>query len=73
MGDNMNIANVLSMYPDGVEKNRNATNKGKTLNRTRKDKAMALLERGVKIVRICELLDIDKGTVKNWQESTERY
>ncbi len=73
MGEVMDIASVLSMYPNGVEKHSNTTNKGKTLNRTRKDKAMAMLERGVKIVRVCELLDIDKGTVFNWQEAKERY
>ena len=65
--------NIASIYPNGVEKSRNATTGIGTHNPELKRNVLAMLERGIKIVRVCEKFNIDKATVFCWQESKERY
>lgn len=65
--------NIASIYPHGVEKGHNTITGTGTHNPKLKRKVLAMLERGIKIVRVCEKLNVDKATVFYWQESKERY
>ena len=65
--------NIASIYPNGVEKCRNDKTKSIVHSPDLKIKVLAMLERGIKIVRVCEKLNIDKATVFGWQEAKERY
>tara|TARA_R110002096_G_scaffold418712_1_gene622926 strand:- start:783 stop:983 length:201 start_codon:yes stop_codon:yes gene_type:complete len=65
--------NIASIYPNGVEKGRNSVTGTGTNNPELKRKVLAMLERGIKIVRVCEKYNIDKATVFYWQEAKERY
>ena len=65
--------NIASIYPNGVEKGHNAITGVGTHNPELKRKVLAMLERGIRIVRICEKYSVDKGTVFAWQEAKERY
>jgi len=69
----MNMATMLSIYPNGVEKSRDMKTGTGEHNPELKRKVLDMLERGVKIVRICEKLGVDKSKVFNWQESKEKY
>ena len=69
-GDEMNIA---SIYPNGVEKGHNARTGTGDHNPELKKKVLAMMERGIKIVRICEKFNLDKATVFYWQEDKARY
>ena len=69
----MNMATMLSIYPNGVEKSRDLKTGACAHSPDLKRKALDMLERGVKIVRICEKLSVDKSAVFRWQESKEKY
>jgi len=65
--------NIASIYPNGIEKCRNKKTKSIVHSPEVKNKVLAMLERGIKIVMVCEKHNIDKATVFGWQEAKERY
>ena len=65
--------NISSIYPEGTKVARNSANVREVLDPELKRKVLDMIDRGIRIVRICEKFNIDKGTVFNWQESKERY
>ena len=64
---------ISKIYPKGIKAAKNSFTTKKTVNPELKRKVLEMLGRGIKIVRVCEIFNIDKGTVFGWQEAKERY
>lgn len=65
--------NIASIYPNGVEKGKPSLTRECVENRELKRKVLAMADRGIRIFKICEKLNVDKSTIKGWQEAAERY
>lgn len=69
----MNPEYIRATYPDGPQKHKPGTTKGRVKDEENKQRALEMHSRDVKIIRISEILGIDQCTIINWIEPVERY
>ena len=59
--------NIASIYPNGVEKGRNSQSKPSyTVSDEIKQKALAMIDRGIKQTVVAKKFGVDNTTVNGW-------